>query len=218
LNNKLFKGPVAPKKEESVEEVETKEKEPLDDVRKGRARGPARRKPQTAAESAATTSTPSSSSVCSIFSAVTVFYLGEDGSFSVNETHQVDNTVPIETTIAEAKDGELPTAETDTAKEVMTITPAPAPESEPSSAVEPTINASLPSDLQVGASIKEKGDVPMQPAESMGRIKDDQHVDEGVQTGEMIIETSHGDHQEDPGTTTHVILGGDAKTGGNVVA
>lgn len=219
LNNKLFKGPVAPKKEEPAEEVEAKEKEPLDDVRKGRARGPARRKPQTAAESTApTTSTEPSKSVCSIFSAVTLFHLGEDGKFSVNETHPVDNTVPIETTIAEAKDGELPTAETDTAKEVMAITPAPAPESEPSSAVEPSINSSLPSDLQVGAAIKEKGDVPLQPAEHTSEAKDDMHVDESIQTGEMVIETSHGAHQDDPGTTTHVILGGDAKTGENVVA
>lgn len=55
LNKRLQLGPQAPKKEEASEEpVEEKEKTPLVDARKGRARGPARRAP---AKSPAPTST-----------------------------------------------------------------------------------------------------------------------------------------------------------------
>jgi hypothetical protein len=54
LNKKLGVGPVAPKKEEPVtEDIEEKEKAPLADARKGRARGPARRAPAKSPEAAA---------------------------------------------------------------------------------------------------------------------------------------------------------------------
>lgn len=61
LNNRLKLGPQAPKKEEqkSEEVVEEKEKAPLADARKGRARGPARRAPaKVAAKAEEPTLTP----------------------------------------------------------------------------------------------------------------------------------------------------------------
>ncbi|ELR01735.1 hypothetical protein GMDG_00111 [Pseudogymnoascus destructans 20631-21] len=59
LNKRLKLGPQAPKKEEEKEEVaEEKEKVPLADARKGRARGPARRAPARAAVAKVVEPTP----------------------------------------------------------------------------------------------------------------------------------------------------------------
>lgn len=57
LNKRLQLGPQAPKKEEvaDVEAAEEKEKAPLSDARKGRARGPQRRAPATKSPAATTT-------------------------------------------------------------------------------------------------------------------------------------------------------------------
>ncbi|KAK6507585.1 hypothetical protein TWF481_006012 [Arthrobotrys musiformis] len=90
LNSRLSKGPVAPKKEEPAPEEEPKEREPLEDVRKTRARGPAKRKPSAAAGGApaAETSAPATAHVpkLTFSSIITVYSIGDDYEVSFDET------------------------------------------------------------------------------------------------------------------------------------
>jgi len=85
LNSRLKLGPQGPppKKEESQEEeAAAEEKAPLEDARKGRARGPARRKPATAA-AAEVPSEATPSAAFSLCAPRTIFSLGEDGLLDV---------------------------------------------------------------------------------------------------------------------------------------
>ncbi|KAK6512902.1 hypothetical protein TWF506_009065 [Arthrobotrys conoides] len=88
LNSRLSKGPVAPKKEEPAPEPEPKEREPLEDVRKTRARGPAKRKPSAAAAPAAGTAAPATAHVpkLTFSSIITVYSIGDDYEVSFDET------------------------------------------------------------------------------------------------------------------------------------
>lgn len=84
LNQRLQLGPQAPKKEEPPKEAaeEEKEKAPLVDARKGRARGPQRRKPGVS-PSAAGEEKPKAVRF-EISKMVTVFEIGEDGAVKVS--------------------------------------------------------------------------------------------------------------------------------------
>ncbi|KAG8626899.1 hypothetical protein KVT40_005844 [Elsinoe batatas] len=75
LNSRLQLGPPVAKKEEP--KVEDKEPEPLADARKGRARGPARRKP------AAATETEAPKDALSISTPRLIFSLDDEGSLAV---------------------------------------------------------------------------------------------------------------------------------------
>ena len=81
LNARLGSGPQAPPKHEEPAEVPVEEKAPLADARKGRARGPARRKP--AAESAAAPAAASGASSLSIGTTFTIFQINDHGDLSV---------------------------------------------------------------------------------------------------------------------------------------
>ncbi|KAH0013690.1 hypothetical protein KCU78_g9072, partial [Aureobasidium melanogenum] len=81
LNARLGSGPQAPPKHEEPAEAPAEEKAPLADARKGRARGPARRKP--AAESAAAPAAGSGTSTLSIGTTFTIFQINDQGDLSV---------------------------------------------------------------------------------------------------------------------------------------
>ncbi|KAI4729521.1 hypothetical protein E4T49_02586 [Aureobasidium sp. EXF-10728] len=81
LNARLGSGPQAPPKHEEPAEAPAEEKAPLADARKGRARGPARRKP--AAESAAAPAPASGVSTLSIGTTFTIFQINDHGDLSV---------------------------------------------------------------------------------------------------------------------------------------
>jgi len=81
LNARLGSGPQAPPKHEEPAEVPVEEKAPLADARKGRARGPARRKP--AAESAVAPAAASGASSLSIGTTFTIFQINDHGDLSV---------------------------------------------------------------------------------------------------------------------------------------
>ncbi|THY08470.1 hypothetical protein D6D03_01049 [Aureobasidium pullulans] len=81
LNARLGSGPQAPPKHEEPAEAPVEEKAPLADARKGRARGPARRKP--AAESAAAPAAASGASTFSIGTTFTIFQINDHGELSV---------------------------------------------------------------------------------------------------------------------------------------
>lgn len=81
LNSRLQLGPQAPKAPEpAAEEAPTEEKAPLADARKGRARGPARRKP--AAEAADSSAAPSKMTL-SLSTPFTIFQITDHGDLSV---------------------------------------------------------------------------------------------------------------------------------------
>lgn len=84
LNSRLALGPQAPPKvsEPPAEEAAAEtEKAPLADARKGRARGPARRKP--AASPSGADDTAGKTSTITFFQPITVFSIGEDGRLHV---------------------------------------------------------------------------------------------------------------------------------------
>ena len=82
LNSRLKLGPQGPPKKEEPQEEAAAEKAPLEDARKGRAKGPARRKPATAA-AAETASESSPNASFSLCAPRTVFSLDEDGTLNV---------------------------------------------------------------------------------------------------------------------------------------
>ncbi|KAF3908152.1 hypothetical protein AA313_de0200231 [Arthrobotrys entomopaga] len=115
LNSRLSKGPVAPpKKEEPAEtEAEPKEREPLEDVRKTRARGPAKRKP-TAAASAGGEAAPAPHVPKLTFSSIiTVYSIGDDYEVSFDETKFDDEPSKIARPMEERLKGEEAPADTE---------------------------------------------------------------------------------------------------------
>ncbi|KAF4550934.1 Hypothetical protein D9617_15g042880 [Elsinoe fawcettii] len=90
LNSRLQLGPTVPKKEEPKEE---KEPEPLVDARKGRARGPARRKPAAQAEE------PTGTTTFSISSPRVIFSLNEEGTLTVQSSSPAASTKTAQSVI-----------------------------------------------------------------------------------------------------------------------
>ncbi|KAI1777317.1 hypothetical protein F4818DRAFT_409925 [Hypoxylon cercidicola] len=103
LNNRLKLGPQAPKKEESPtqEPAEEKEKAPLSDARKSRARGPQRRAPTKTSGSSGVESGPPPASngkpVLSFSMTRTLFSIDEEGTMTV------DDSAPQAPVVAEIK-------------------------------------------------------------------------------------------------------------------
>jgi len=111
LNNRLRLGPQAPKKEVPPPEppAEEKEKAPLADARKGRARGPQRRaptttqsRPGTGTEKSAPPSASNNRPVLSFSMTRTLWSIDEEGTVTVDEFGQEKDQKP-EATITEVK-------------------------------------------------------------------------------------------------------------------
>ena len=109
LNKRLQLGPQAPKKEEppaASGQAEEKEKVPLSDARKSRARGPQRRAP-TRNTAAATKSTPPPASannkqpVLSFSTTLTLFSIDEEGTITV-ESEPMESTEEQKKTVESA--------------------------------------------------------------------------------------------------------------------
>lgn len=93
LNSRLQLGPQAPKPAvEKKEEASVEEKAPLADARKGRARGPARRKP--AASAATETRLPSIPEI-RIMDAWNVWEMGDDGHLKVSLSEKKEPIVEV---------------------------------------------------------------------------------------------------------------------------
>lgn len=94
LEKQLQHGPQGPPPRENAQEQEDeKEKTPLSDARKGRAKGPQRRKPASSARSTAV-SEPQAASLTpklSLIQAKSIWYISEEGELSVIEDHFKDN-------------------------------------------------------------------------------------------------------------------------------
>jgi len=123
LNSRLSKGPVVPKKEEpaaDAAEAEPKDREPLEDVRKTRARGPAKRKPTAAAGSG--DAAPAHIPKLTFSSIITVYSIGEDYEVSFDETKFDDEPSKIARPIEEKIiDGLKGGEDIDTSKQVTAV-------------------------------------------------------------------------------------------------
>jgi hypothetical protein len=110
LNARLGSGPQAPPKHEESAETPVEEKAPLADARKGRARGPARRKP--AAESAAAPAAAAGASTFSIGTTFTIFQINDEGDLSVPTDklppHLVEGAQEMEKVAAANTEGAAP--------------------------------------------------------------------------------------------------------------
>lgn len=131
LNSRLKLGPQAPKKEEPKleEKVEEKEKVPLSDARKGRARGPARRAPA-AKSSPPVSSTAQTSSPATLATSTpsTLWFIDSDEILHVkSKTDVKPEEIPLPTTTVEeeapsttkATESSTPTLATNTAGESL---------------------------------------------------------------------------------------------------
>ncbi|KZF22482.1 hypothetical protein L228DRAFT_267883 [Xylona heveae TC161] len=123
LNKSLQLGPTRPKSPEKSNEEAAKEEEkepaPLSDARKGRARGPARRKPATAAAAGAgpadatTAETAKNGAKFEIALPWKVWEVSEDGHVNVNSPEPAPVTPPERADLKATKD-ETPTLATNT--------------------------------------------------------------------------------------------------------
>ncbi|KAK6346747.1 hypothetical protein TWF696_006858 [Orbilia brochopaga] len=172
LNSRLSKGPVAPKKEEVSPEAEPEPKpqEPLEDVRKTRARGPAKRKPTAAA--AASTAAPAPASPVSppkltFSSIITVYSIGDDYEVTFDETKFDDEPSKVARPIGEKVLEELKGGEDgDTSKTVTAVDTSAAIASE---AEEPVKEAPAPvteeKTEEKPVEVQEEKEVPVAPVE-----------------------------------------------------
>jgi hypothetical protein len=170
LNKRLQLGPQAPKKEEVPEEPEEeKEKTPLVDARKGRARGPARRAPaKSPAPASAIVTEKRSTLAFSIPS--TLWQIDPDEDLLHVTSHQDDVESPLNTKAAQS---ETPTLATNTAGQTLhdssEIATGAEKASSPPSATE---------DLQAQQS--EEVEKAVVPADTLGK----NHEQEPVKTSE----------------------------------
>ncbi|KAK6192955.1 Nuclear transport factor 2 [Pestalotiopsis sp. IQ-011] len=137
LNKRLATGPSAPKKEEPKDEevAEEKEKAPLADARKGRARGPQRRAP-TKSSSPSGTAPPISNGrpTLSFSTTRTLWCIDEEGTMSVEQEAEpsAEKSAPVH----EVKEVEEPAKET--VQEISKPAETASEPSEPSEVSEPT--------------------------------------------------------------------------------
>ena len=218
LNNRLKLGPQAPPKvEEPALEEKEEEKAPLSDARKGRARGPARRKP---AASPGATAEPMKA-VTSAFSMIepfTVWTIADDGVLDVVHAKR-DQSKSVQTDVTElAAQQSSMSISSNSAEEVdqPTFPPSPVGTTEKSSDMPSAVPES--DTTNIGAASEDvtspslsKDDAPIK-ADAVEEPPET--TDSSAQTGERtILDTSIS---EQPQKLT-VIEGGDARAGKTVV-
>lgn len=246
LNSRLQIGPQAPPKapEPATEDAPTEEKAPLSDARKGRARGPARRKP--AAEAAAADASAPAKLTLSLIAPFTVFQINDHGEVSVptseldtaaaagaNELEKIasagpDGAGPASSSAAAAPLDEKTALSGMTAQAIGFDGDTPEPRITPASlerqqALEPTFEAALADSRKDAATAPAEGatDVASQvPAfSSEVPIQDAEEsqggmTDSAAQTGEQKIEVLSPKGEKERMTVT---LGGNAPEEGDVV-
>jgi hypothetical protein len=96
LNSRLQQGPAAPKVKEPEPDEEPPAKEPLVDARKGRAKGPARRKPAASPSGASKDESPKPGLSLSFAPMCTVFSISEDGVLETTTKTKISSEAPSE--------------------------------------------------------------------------------------------------------------------------
>ncbi|ESZ94011.1 hypothetical protein SBOR_5589 [Sclerotinia borealis F-4128] len=124
LNSRLKLGPQAPKKEEPKpeEKVEEKEKVPLSDARKGRARGPARRAPARSPAPISSTAQESSAVTLATSTPSTLWYIDSNEVLHVEsktDSKADSKTEEVTPPTTKAAESSTPTLATNTAGESL---------------------------------------------------------------------------------------------------
>ena len=216
LNNRLKLGPQAPPKvEESKVEEEEEEKAPLSDARKGRARGPARRKPGVSPSAVA----EPAKAIAPQFSVVgpfTVWEIAADGALDVFHAHQNQHKpMPVETvkpTSQEATNAMSNSTSQHSGKASDTIhSPDTATEKTPPippTALEPNkTNIDAASEDITSSSSLPKADIPVKP-DAIEEPSDT--TDSGAQASENVFVADTMSQLPEKPT---VVEGGDVRTG-----
>ena len=235
LQNKLSLGPQQVKKQEEEEkaakEVEEQEKQPLSDARKGRARGPQRRKPAASPSAVAVTEAPGSKLSSALAPATTVWAIDDaDGLLDVPSQTAVEvltHTTVIpkaqapfsEPTVSEAPSKALsdqPTSHSEKNDPLIshaagtTTVAEPVTASSLTAALDP-VPAAAPSPPRTVPSTLEGEDEPLAK-----EVVQQQQQDEMTQTGQTEIEISKGG--EDPSVEKlTAFVGGMASEEGTVL-
>lgn len=219
LDKRLQVGPQGPKSQEKTpaENELTEEKAPLADARKGRARGPARRKPAAPSASIAEKSEEETTAKgkCSIQDPWTVWQTKEDGTLHVGKainaappesenTHGPSNTIPTSAPLSKdaVQDQEMAVLEASASKPESSSTAEP-PTVEDPAATDHNHKALLSKEsISKGSSIDEftPSSSPSPKVQAM--------ADEATQTGEKAITVNPGTTGEEK---TTVYLGGEAQ-------
>lgn len=215
LNSRLQLGPQAPPKVQEpsreAEEEEAAEKAPLADARKGRARGPARRKPAASPSGAAAEEAAPSTTALSISNPWTIWSIGEDGEVDTpSPAPGTRQTIPPE---ADEHVTEAPTTSavsTSTQPETNDLT-ASAPGAFPSETTENPV-ATAPQDKEANiasavATLEDKAEEMIAP------LKQTTSKESAVQTGQQDLELSSPEKGTEKMTA---YIDGEA-TGGNVL-
>ena len=216
LNNRLKLGPHAPPKiEEKNTEEKEEEKTPLSDARKGRARGPARRKPA-ASPSAAAEPTQAFSPKFSIVEPFTVWRITKDGILDVvHASRELQKLAQAETAGSTAQHSNT-AVESNTGEEAEQdpniMTPSEDEmQTTPSSGLEPNSATLDATSEDITTSSLPKDDIPIKP-DSIEEPSD--MTDSSAQTGETIITTNTNSEQPEK---IRIIEGGDARHGETVI-
>lgn len=190
LNSRLQLGPQQPKPQEKEPEPPA-EKQPLSDARKGRARGPARRKPAAENANARLPTIPE----IKITETWNVWSVGEDGNLTVGSedikpsvpaTESIPAEPPMAPELAKNTAGESvdPTPQTKPATEVVSPSAAAAPEAE---SVEPEVLTEVPAAIETSAAATEltsKQEEPETPAAGAQPLAD--HVSTSTKVDEAL--------------------------------
>ncbi|KAF2843108.1 hypothetical protein M501DRAFT_985251 [Patellaria atrata CBS 101060] len=184
LNNRLQLGPQAPKSQEPAkeEQVEEKEKTPLSDARKGRAKGPQRRKPAA-----------SPSGLSHEFKPVPSFSISMPQTiFSINEEGEVEIPTDEKTPIAERKSFVSRSSEEDQpappANTINLLTPEMGPAGKSDL---PTPNSERSDPLASSGLIPKSAEEQKPAAEESSSPSEKQTDEASIQTGELNISIPH---------------------------
>ncbi|WQF86132.1 Putative altered inheritance of mitochondria protein [Colletotrichum destructivum] len=187
LNKRLQIGPQAPKKDEppAAEAVEEKEKAPLSDARKGRARGPQRRAP--AAKTLVPAAEPKAGPTLSFSPLRTCWSIGDSGVLEVEEASK------LELTKEPVPQAEGTSEEVEEVKEVgldtESVEPETTAETVPGEPVAKELSEDKPEEakVEVPASVDAEVEAPKEKAKTLAANT----------AGEPVIETTLADKKED---------------------
>ena len=205
LQNKLSLGPQQVKKQEEDEaaaakEAEEKEKQPLSDARKGRARGPQRRKPASSSASA-TTDVAESKSVFSLAIPTTIWSIDADHGALDVPAHAAAEA--LEATMSKPRTLNPPSMQASPASKPVSDQPTPRSEKSDPFASHPTLLTTVPPAATSGLAneVEPASEAPSRAQVQSSLDGEDEPEatneptvkDETTQTGEteMVIGSSH---------------------------
>ncbi|KAI9675554.1 MAG: hypothetical protein M1822_008907 [Bathelium mastoideum] len=250
LQNKLSLGPQQVKKQEEEEEaaakeVEEKEKQPLSDARKGRARGPQRRKPASSpAAAAATVDTTDTKPVHTLTAISTIWSIDDDDGSLAVPAPAAATAEALEPTISKSQHHVAPSVQDPLVSEPVSDQPPPRSEaSEPLASHATTTADVIPAVTDASSLVREveAADAPAVPEQRQHTVAstlegEDEPLanevlqereqaqeqrreskDETTQTGQTEMEVSRSESEGGGVEKLTAFVGGGAQDEGTVV-